>query len=251
MVEKFCLKWNDFQTNTTSSFAKLQEDKDLLDITLISQDEVHVQAHKVVLASSSSLFKNLLTKMSLGHNYLYLNGILSSQLFLLLDYIYKGEALIYQSEIELFLNAAQILKIEGLMNKVEDGEAMNEQNNQDIDESDHQMEDPVVKYERVPLQQIEKINCDISNDITEIDKKVSEMIETDSINRTFTCKICGKVNRHKGTMGYHVETHLDGIEVSCHFCEKTFRSRQLLSRLSILPTKNRFINGNFTDPEML
>ena len=78
MEEKFCLKWNDFQTNTTSSFTKLREDKDLLDITLISQDEVHVQAHKVVLASSSSLFKNLLTKMSLGHNYLYLNGILSS-----------------------------------------------------------------------------------------------------------------------------------------------------------------------------
>jgi len=223
MEEKFCLKWNDFQTNTTSSFTKLRQDKDFLDITLISQDEVHVQAHKILLASSSSLFKNLLSKMSHGHSYLYLNGILSSQLYLLLDYIYKGEALIYQSELEQFLDAAQILKVEGLINN---GNAFKDTfKEEDTIDDINDLTEVSVKPDQVPQQQMAKINFELSNNMAEIDRKVSELIEIDNINRTFTCKICGKINRHKGTMGYHVETHLEGIEFNCHSCDKTFRSR--------------------------
>ena len=36
--EKFCLQWNDFKVNATSSFANLREDKDLTDVTLASED---------------------------------------------------------------------------------------------------------------------------------------------------------------------------------------------------------------------
>ena len=51
--EKNCLKWNDFQVNVSKSFSSLKKEKDLFDVTLVSDDEDHISAHKVVLSASS------------------------------------------------------------------------------------------------------------------------------------------------------------------------------------------------------
>ena len=60
MSEKFCLKWNDFQTNVTSSFSKLRNEDEFFDVTLVSDDQQQVSAHKLVLSSCSEYFKNIL-----------------------------------------------------------------------------------------------------------------------------------------------------------------------------------------------
>jgi len=44
--EKFCLKWNDFETNISSAFRDLRADKELFDVTLAC-DEDQILAHKV------------------------------------------------------------------------------------------------------------------------------------------------------------------------------------------------------------
>ena len=51
--EKLCLKWNDFQENLNSAFEVLRNDKDFADVTLACEDGTHIEAHKVILASSS------------------------------------------------------------------------------------------------------------------------------------------------------------------------------------------------------
>ena len=63
-MEKFCLKWNDFQTTVSQSFGKLRQEKDFFDVTLVSDDEKQIQAHKLVLSSSSKFFKNILTQVN-------------------------------------------------------------------------------------------------------------------------------------------------------------------------------------------
>ena len=50
MSEKFCLKWNDFQTNVSNTFRKLRTSDHFYDVTLVSDDQQQVSAHKVVLA---------------------------------------------------------------------------------------------------------------------------------------------------------------------------------------------------------
>ena len=42
MSEKFCLKWNDFQTNVTNSFKQLRNSDDFYDVTLVSDDKQQV-----------------------------------------------------------------------------------------------------------------------------------------------------------------------------------------------------------------
>ena len=59
VMEKLCLQWNDFKENTSSSFRELREDKDLTDVTLVCEDGMQVEAHKIILAASSPFFMEI------------------------------------------------------------------------------------------------------------------------------------------------------------------------------------------------
>ena len=55
-----CLKRNDFQKNETSAFGTLREDREFADVTLACEDGKKVEAHNIILTSSSTVFLNLL-----------------------------------------------------------------------------------------------------------------------------------------------------------------------------------------------
>ena len=114
-MDKFCLKWNDFQSNASKSFRCLRKEEDFFDVTLVSDDEQHIAAHKLVLSASSEFFKNILKKTSHSNPLIYLNGFSSKYLQLMMDFIYEGETQIFQTDIDPFLEAAKKLKIEGLI----------------------------------------------------------------------------------------------------------------------------------------
>ena len=117
MSEKFFLKWNDFQTNVTNSFKRLRKADDFYDVTLVSDDKQQVSAHKIVLASSSEYFKDVLKNNKHSHPLLCLNGVNSQELNFVLDYMYNGEVQIYQEHLDGFLEIAQRFQVEGLMQK--------------------------------------------------------------------------------------------------------------------------------------
>ena len=73
--EKLCFKWNDFQENAISAFGTLREDREFADVTLACEDGQQVEAHKVILASSSLIFLNLLRRNNHPHPLIYLGGI--------------------------------------------------------------------------------------------------------------------------------------------------------------------------------
>ena len=55
-AEKFCLRWNDFESNVSTAFRELREEKDFFDVTLACEDE-QIHAHKVILGACSSFFR--------------------------------------------------------------------------------------------------------------------------------------------------------------------------------------------------
>ena len=65
--EKYCLKWNQFQENIGQSFNLLREENDFCDVTLACDDDDQIEAHKSVLAASSTFFKTLLKKQKHPH----------------------------------------------------------------------------------------------------------------------------------------------------------------------------------------
>ena len=114
-MEKFSLKWNDFDSNASKTFRNLRKEEHFFDVTLISDDESKLSAHRVVLSSCSSFFKSILRITSNSNPVIYLSGVNSQNLGFMLDYMYQGEVQIFQEQLEDFLSVAQKLKIDGLI----------------------------------------------------------------------------------------------------------------------------------------
>ena len=123
MSSKVLIKWNDFNSSIPTSYPSLREQRDFLDITLISDDELKFDAHKVVLSASSTFFRNMLRGTSRNVNtLLFLNGVKSSDLQLVLDFVYNGEVKLQQESIPSFLETTSKLRILGLSEPTQEAE---------------------------------------------------------------------------------------------------------------------------------
>ena len=112
--EEFCLKWNDFQSNLTSSFAQIRQENDLLDVTIICEGQT-VQAHKLVLSASSDAFRQVFKSRELKKNpVIFMWDIKIDDFKLLLDFMYEGQVNVAQANLNSFLALAERLQVKGL-----------------------------------------------------------------------------------------------------------------------------------------
>jgi len=111
--EKFCLRWNDFESNISVAFRELREEKDFFDVTLACDDS-QIQAHKVILSACSPFFRNVLRRNPHQHPLLYLKGVKYQELLSVLNFMYMGEVNVAQEELNSFLAVAEDLRVKGL-----------------------------------------------------------------------------------------------------------------------------------------
>jgi len=111
--EKFCLRWNDFETNISVAFRELREEKDFFDVTLACDDS-QIQAHKVILSACSPFFRNVLRRNPHQHPLLYLKGVKYKDILSVLNFMYMGEVNVAQEELNTFLSVAEDLRVKGL-----------------------------------------------------------------------------------------------------------------------------------------
>ena len=232
MSEKFCLKWNDFQVNTSKSFKDLRNQKHFYDVTLVSDDQKQVSAHKVVLSACSEYFQNVLKQNPHSNLVLCLDGVSSTDLNNMLDYVYLGEVQIYQEDLDRFLEVAQKFKLEGLLQQQGQDDTEEPEGLEELEEylkekiANPQMSN--IKPEVKSMQrnsQIEKVSFDETalSSPDELNDKIEQMFTRNSDN-SFTCNTCDKTSRHRGHMKEHVEIHIEGLSYTCNTCGKTSRS---------------------------
>ena len=241
MSEKFSLNWNDFQSKWNRSLSELRSDKDLADVTLISDDKVKFSAHKILLSSCSSMFKFILKENTNSNPMLYLGGVSSINLGFILDYIYHGEVNIFQEQLESFLENAQKLEIEGLIkgSNQDDPDNLNQEQNiypEQIHEDQvyynlieekklaRMDESAPISYtrqnSRASIHNVAKIDVgQITSD--EIEKQVKDLYQ--KVEGVWRCLACVYTTRQISHMRMHVETHIDGLSYTCNLCNKEFR----------------------------
>ena len=112
--EKFCLKWNDFQENIANSFHGLREDLDFSDVTLVCEENNQIEAHRVILSACSPFLSSMLKRNKHAHPMIYMRGLNSKDLVAIVDFMYHGEANIYQDDLDGFLALADELQLKGL-----------------------------------------------------------------------------------------------------------------------------------------
>ena len=97
-----------------------REDNDFADMTLACEDGQQVEAHKVILAASSPFFQKLLGRNKHSHPMIYMRGIKSEDLLAIVDFLYRGEANVFQENLDSFLAIAEELQLKGLMGKTDE-----------------------------------------------------------------------------------------------------------------------------------
>ena len=228
--EKFCLKWNDFRNNLTSSFSEQRENPDFTDVTLACDDQGQLTAHRFILAASSSFFRDILSKQKHPNLLIYMRGIKSKDLNCILDFIYHGEVNIYQEDLEGFLAIAEELGLKGLTGTSSEETVQPEENKyavkrvKTVKPNDYFINTDIVHKFNFKDPKDTKFDTssflvvtDISVDYKELDEQISTMME--KREGVWTCKMCGKTDERlnkKQNIQYHVESvHIDGGAHPC------------------------------------
>ena len=244
MTEKLRLQWNDFTDNVNCAFRSLRDEADFADVILACEDGKQVEAHKVILAVSSPFFQNLLRRNTHPHPLIYMRGIKSEDLVAIVDFLYCGEANVFQDNLDSFLAIAEELHLKGfsgqdcLDDRKESVLTLPKTTEPTKRESKTLISSK--RYDQIPLNGNNKANRSVafttpfSGELQELDEQVSEMLEkTHNVaangKTLYACKVCGKEGEKRNIMRHIEANHLEGISIPCNICGKTSRSRHSLT----------------------
>jgi len=258
MSERFSLKWNDFQSNVSRTFSQLRSEEEFFDVSLVSDDQKMMSAHKLVLSASSPYFKHILTTNKHSHPLLCLDGVSSTELQCVLDYIYQGEVQIHHDQLDRFLQVAQKLKLEGLIPilQKQDQESADPDTislvetvlevKQHEEEVEHEAKKEVKQLEAVEQAQheheeVKKLKRRRSTATLSFFARAEDFANVEEINQhfsqyvlkgedgIFSCGFCGKSGvKTKQNLISHLETHIEGLPYQCPTCGKAFKNRSTL-----------------------
>ncbi|XP_019847554.2 protein tramtrack, beta isoform isoform X2 [Bactrocera dorsalis] len=111
--QRFCLRWNNHQSNLLSVFDQLLHAETFTDVTL-AVDGQYLKAHKMVLSACSPYFNALFVHHPEKHPIVILKDVPYSDMKSLLDFMYRGEVSVDQERLTAFLRVAESLRIKGL-----------------------------------------------------------------------------------------------------------------------------------------
>ena len=235
-AEKFCIKWKNFQNNIAIHFQELRKDSYYSDVTLVSGDNQQMEAHKVILTACSPFFSSLLKMNNHSHPLIYMKGMKSKELIAIMDFIYHGEANIFQENLEGFLALADELQLKGLATS-ESSQIPEQQSKAQYRKGTQKI---LLKEEYTNIEPVEMEDTNLSVPIHGLDahlnldpsiddmkEKIESLLEKD-ITGYYRCTVCGKTNTGNNdgrkNMKQHIETHFEGISHPCKQCEKVTRT---------------------------
>ncbi|XP_071541596.1 uncharacterized protein [Panulirus ornatus] len=112
-ADQFLLTWNNHRSNFAEVFTQLRVQDQLVDVTLLC-DGGSYPAHRLVLAACSPYFHQLFTRLPTQHPLIYLRDVKQAELEALLEFIYRGEVSVANSELTGLIKIAESLRIKGL-----------------------------------------------------------------------------------------------------------------------------------------
>ena len=256
MSEKLCLQWNDFQGNVKSAFGNLRESVDFVDVTLACEDGHQIEAHKVILGASSPFFQTILKRNKHSHPLIYMRGMKSVDLVAMVDFLYCGEANVYQENLDSFLSIAEELQLKGLQGSNDQSErketklytqpALKEPNqkNKDHNSWEAKNESPILDDPSEKSKGVEQNTLAIpmpgymSGDLQQLNETVKSMMETSQnkilhggrMQSAIICKVCGKEGQNTDIKRHIEANHVEGVSIPCKLCDKIFRSRNGLHK---------------------
>jgi hypothetical protein len=209
--EIFSLKWKTFNVHLASGLDDLFTEINFSDVTLVSDDQTQFQAHKFVLSACSPVLKNLLVNNPHSHPLIYLSGVKQQELQSILQFMYLGDARIYQDRIDKFLDIAKDLQVKGLIQECVTGNQFFNREDEPVNNEDDAQYD--TNNTRSISDTIDEIlDLDILAIITCSD-------EIGSGKQLYKCQECESVFKSKEGLRVHNRSTHEGMIYICNQCE--------------------------------
>ena len=226
------------------------------DVTLVCEGNYQVQAHKIILASASNIFKDMLMGNTHPHPLIYMRKNKAEDIVSAVDFIYHGEVTIAQENLNDFLEFAEEIQLKGLSK-----EAIHEnpRENRLEKKRENSRKDckaaPESQIDEYPVSTTQEDNVKEellstssdntvsildestmmeakpyftfdSGDNKELDEKINLIVQ--KLDGLWTCTSCGKTAKTKFNIRSHAEIHIEGVSHPCGRCGKSFRYINIL-----------------------
>ena len=172
-----------------------------------------------------------------------MRGVKSDDLLAITDFLYRGEANVFQENLDLFLAFAEELQLKGLTGKTDEKVA-------DFEEEKPLTSRFLPANKNIPTAAIKRraahnpgenatlaIPSNFSgDDFGELEERVKSMMgKSENKNArgnqfAYVCKECGKEGDSTQIKNHIEANHLEGLVIPCDLCDKTFRSRNYLKQ---------------------
>ena len=195
--EKVHLSWPPWHTYTDhlkELLHHMKTDNTFADVTLVSDDGRKIRAHKVVLGACSPTMKDLLTNDDTST--IDLKGIAFEEIDSILQFIYLGEATLYEERMQEFLCVAQKLKIKELSKGPETQLDMN--------------------YEAVTQSCLTTQNG-------------QNKAHNKTVLKGHECHLCDKSFRQNSQLQAHIKSVHEGVRYPCNQCSYKAKAQRYLN----------------------
>ena len=221
------MTWHTYPDHFRNMMQSMMTSEEFTDVTIVSEDEKIIKAHKSVLSACSPVLKNILKTQQNDDTVIYLSGIQYSCIEFLLQFMYTGEIKLCEKRMNELLSVAKSLQIKELSdtsNKIDSligNHPLENQKNQHTDSSKDVNSEKIVGWnntnqELEPGEQIlqkSDAQCKTSEDM------FSGPPHIRSEHNVYQCDQCNFKTRNKNKLRRHIGSVHEGLKYHCKQCD--------------------------------
>ena len=218
--EKYTLHWDTYSEHLRNILKEISFDASFADVTLVTDDKKQMKAHRNILSACSSVFKEILQiDTNNNHPVIYLRGIQHTEIESILQFIYLGEAKLYDKRINEFLTVAKNLDIRDLGKGIED-KYFTEVNCENVS----------MQTKKIPTGSKDVREESTLDEADDADNQHKGQYKTVSKDYTFKCQQCDKAYSTKAHLKSHIHSAHEGLKYICNQCEKQYTEQNSLTK---------------------
>ena len=213
-MELLDLYWHTYNDHLKEMMHNLLLSHESSDVTLVCEDKTKFKAHKFVLNACSPVFQSIINELAYKDPVIYLRGVPAQEMKSILQFMYFGQATLFQDRFNDFLNVAKSLEIKEISKDL----------NCDVDDSS-QDQSYVINIK----PNIENLHQEDTIVNPSIDDELLEHIDTKGKNHVneagkYPCNKCDKQFSHVPSLYKHKKSAHEGIKFPCRDYECNYEA---------------------------
>ena len=237
-------KWNYLSTESSTAL----RDSSSCDVTLVCDELIPFQAHKIILSSCSTVLKCILLDNPHNHPLVFLPGVKKHHLRAVLEFAYHGEVVLPYDGIDQFLALVKNLEIKELFKTLTDKietrrrKIISHNSKNRNENKEHEPETVLEDLKKIFfMRNDDNQDTDLSDEQKKYSKIDHSPLDLDLLKETFdlttkikdikyVCNQCDYKAVRQTHMRIHQQSVHEGIKYKCNQCEYQATQRSNLKK---------------------